>query len=117
MFVEQSSTYHGAVMAVFDHAKTQNWIGPVHIEAIPVLGRTLLLANRSGLTDEQVFTRMNNNDELRALVDEGSRDADGQVQLAAALLRHWLDEPIVSERAAKNVMLVAGSDLLRPTRQ
>lgn len=117
MLVEQSSTYHDAVMAVFEHVKTLPYVGPLMIEAIPIVGRILLLANRSGLTDEQTFRRMHSHDQLRALVDQGTRGAEPEVQLAGALILHWLDEPILSEMAAKNLILVAGSDLLRPTRQ
>jgi hypothetical protein len=84
MLVEQSSTYHGAVMAVFDKVKTQAWVGPVHIEAIPILGRILLLANRSGLTDEEVFRQMQDTDELRALADRGTHNTDAEVGVAGA---------------------------------
>jgi hypothetical protein len=83
---------------------------------MPVLGRILLLANRSGgLTDEEIFRRMHSHDELRALAERGTRIADAEVQVAGHLVLRWLDEPIRSEMAAKNLILVAGSDLLRPS--
>ena len=113
MLVEQSRTYHEAVVAVFEHAKTLAYVGPLQIEAMPLLGRILLLANRSGLTDAQIGSRMGSHDELRALADRRTRSADSEVKLAGMLILRWLDEPILAEMAAKNMILWAGLDLLR----
>jgi hypothetical protein len=113
MLVEQSSTYHEAVVAVFEHVKTVAYVGPLQIEAMPLLGRILLLANRSELTDEEIASRMGSHDELRSLADQGLRSADTEVQLAGALILRWLDEPILAEMAAKNLILWAGLGLLR----
>jgi len=39
------------------------------------------------------------------------------VQVAAHLTLRWLDEPIVSEMAHKNMILAAGTQLLRLSRR
>lgn len=104
-------------MAVYDRAKTLAFVGPLHIEAIPILGRLLLLANRSGgLTDWDISCLAGNHDELRALADGGYRSGFNEAEMAGGLILRWLDEPILSEMAAKNMILAACTQLLRSPR-
>jgi hypothetical protein len=112
MLVEQASTYHDAVRAVFEHAKTMNYVGALEIEAMPVLAYILVLANRSGLTDGQIPGRIPNNDDLRAIAEQGTRGADNEEQMAGWWILRWLDEPNLPEMAHKNLVLDAGLSLL-----
>ena len=112
MLVEQASTYHDAVRAVFEHAKTMNCVGALEIEAMPVLAHILVLANRSGLTDGQIPGRIPDNDDLRAIAEQGTRGADNEEQMAGWWILRWLDEPILPEMAHKNLVLDAGLSLL-----
>jgi len=112
MLVEQASTYQEAVGAVFEHAKTMDYVGALQIEAMPLIGFILVLANREGLTDGQIPSRIRDHDDLRALADEGTRGPDIETQVAGWWVLRWLDEPVVSEMAHKNMVLDAGFSFL-----
>ena len=112
MLVEQASTYHAAVCAVFEHAKTLNYVNALEIEAMPVLAYILVLANRSGLTDGQIPGRIPNNDDLRTIAEQGTLGTDIEEQMAGGWILRWLDEPILSEMAHKNMVLDAGFSFL-----
>jgi hypothetical protein len=112
MLVEQANTYQEAVRAVFQHAKTMGYVGALQIEAMPLIAFILVLANRSGLTDGQIPSRIRDNDELRAIAEQGTRGADIEVQMAGWWILRWLDEPILAEMAHKNMVLDAGFSFL-----
>ena len=112
MLVEQASRYQDAVRAVFEHAKTMSYVGPLEIEAMPVLAHILVLANRNGLTDGQIPGRIRENDDLRAIAEQGTQGADIEEQMAGWWILRWLDEPIPPEMAHKNLVLDAGLSFL-----
>ena len=112
MLVEQASRYQDAVCGVFEHAKTRNYVGPLEIEAMPVLAYILVLANRRGLTDGQIAGRIANNDDLRAMAEQGTRGGDTEEQMAGAWILRWLDEPLLPEMVHKSLVLEAGLSLL-----
>ena len=117
MLVEQAGTYHDAVRAVFEHAKTMSDVGALEIEAMPVLAYILVLANRSGLTDGQIPGRIPENDDLRAIAERGTRSADIEEEMAGWWILRWLDEPLPPEVAHKNLVLEAGLALLVPAKR
>jgi hypothetical protein len=112
MLVEQASRYQDAIRGVFEHAKTMNYVGPLEIEAMPVVAYILVLANRSGLTDDQIPARIPNNDDLRDMAEQATRGADIEEQMAGAWILRWLDEPLLPEMVHKNLVLEAGFSLL-----
>ena len=112
MLVEQASTYQEAIRAVFEHAKTMGYVGALQIEAMPLIAFVLVLANRSGLTDAQIPGHVGHHDDLRAMAEQGTEGADIEVQVAGWWILRWLDEPIVSEMAHKNMVLEAGFSFL-----
>jgi hypothetical protein len=112
MLVEQAQTYSGAVTAVFERAKGMQYVDHLHIEAMPLLGFILVLANRQGLTDEQV-RRIDHRDDLRDLARRGAEEGqDTEEKLAGFWILRWLNEPIESERAHQNMVWSASSDFL-----
>ena len=111
MLVEQARTYSDAVRAVFERAKRMPYVGHLHIEAMPLLGFILVLANRQDLTDEQV-RRIEHRDDLRDLARRGANGQDTEEQLAGYWILRWLGEPNESERAHQNMVWAASSDLL-----
>jgi hypothetical protein len=112
VLVEQATTYHDAVRAVFEHAKTKDFVGALEIEAMPVIAHILVLANRRGLTDGQIPGRIPDDDDLRAIAERGTRSADIDEETAGWWILRWLDEPLSAERAHKNLVLEAGLALL-----
>jgi hypothetical protein len=111
MLVEQARTYGDAVRAVFERAKGMPYVGELEIEGMPMLGWTLVLANRQGLTDDQIL-RLELRDTLRDLAVRGAQGEDGEGKLAGLQVLRWLDEPIPAEAAHKTLVWVAVSQLL-----
>jgi hypothetical protein len=113
VLVEQAGTYDDAVIAVFEHAKTLPYVGPLAIEAMPLTGYILVLANRMGLTDQQA--RRLSLDDLRQLAEEGSRSADTVEEEASLRILLWFkeyDRLPDTERAKRTMVFVAATDLL-----
>jgi hypothetical protein len=102
MLVEQARTYFDARAAVNKQANSMP--GPLDehfLDARPLLAAILVLANRRGLTDEQIRDTLRIgtlDDQLRALAqlrDLARRGAQGEgteQQAAAEWLLGWLDE-------------------------
>jgi hypothetical protein len=111
MLVEQARTYSDAVKAVFERAKGMPYVGELEIEGMPLLGWILVLANRQGLTDDQI-RQLENRDSLRDLAMRGAQSEDGEGQMAGSQVLRWLDEPVQAGAAHKTLVWVAVSQLL-----
>jgi hypothetical protein len=111
--VAQATTYDNAVQAIFRVVKDRPYVSSLDIEAIPVLAYALVLGNRKGLSLEDVRRVLVSGDEERLkLIEPAVESTDEGERLAALLFKRWLDEPILAERAHKNLVLVSAHALL-----
>jgi hypothetical protein len=108
VLVEQARTYKDAVEAVFEHAKTLQYVGSLGIEAMPLIGYILVLANRRGLTDQQV--RRLSQADVRHLAEQGARTADTIEEEASLRILDWFEESnrFPEDRRHRNMVFQTG---------
>jgi hypothetical protein len=128
MLVERAGTYLDAIAAVSEQAKGMRNLNHRYMDARPLLGAILVLANRQGLTDEQLleilrihseiaFSGIQARDELRDLARRGAQGGDNQQRDAGAFLFRWLDEPIPAEANRNDLVLLGAHDFLNAALQ
>ena len=128
MLVERARTYADAIEAVSEQAKGMRNLNHHYMDARPLLGAILVLANRQGLTDEQLletlrihseiaFLGIQGRDEMRDLARRGTQGEDTEQRARGAWLLRWLDEPIPAEAMQNRLVLMGAYDFLNAALQ
>jgi hypothetical protein len=128
MLVERAGTILDAIAAVDEQAKGMRNLNHHYMDARPLLGAILVLANRQRLTDEQLleilrihseiaFSGIQARDELRDLARRGAQGEDTQQRDAGAWILRCLDEPIPAEATHNDLVLLGAHDFLNAALQ